>query len=153
MSHCCVTSTYYRKNQTFIYMKISQVNRSRKYNKKVHHNIIISGWLCSKKMQYLPSSWQIGITVQFWLTWRQLLASYASAVVMKIGIILASIWLHCPSLIHIKRYSAAKIFVFHFVICTFSKLQVVIFHFQLARHTGSFCRCVTNTSPDSADNR
>ncbi len=43
-----------------------------------------------------------------------------------------------------------KAFVFK---CIFSKLEDVIFQFQLAIHTGSFCRCVTNTSPDSVDNR
>lgn len=51
--------------------------------------------------------------------------------------------------------NASKIVFFPLstVKCIFSKLQVVIFHFQLALHSGSFCRCVTNTSLDSANNR
>lgn len=32
-------------------------------------------------------------------------------------------------------------------------MEVVILHIQLAVHTGSFCRCVTNSSPDNVNNR
>lgn len=53
------------------------------------------------------------------------------------------------------KLNASKIVFFPLstVKCIFSKLQVVIFYFQLALHSGSFCRCVTNTSLDSANNR
>lgn len=89
---------------------------------------------------------------------RQFQASYAGVIAMKVGTVLQSIWLHCTSLIRCAsgcNLSASKIIFFHFPLWNvyFSKLQVVIFHFQLALHTGSVCSCVTNTSLDSTDNR